>query len=201
MKFFRIAAALLVTGAVTVGGALAQNSAIAIDGQFDDWANVPTIATDPADNPGSIDFVALQVANDENFVYIRYTLAAPANPQKGAGVYLSIDEDNNPATGFNPFGLGVIGSEASWQNDFPFEQATENFNTGNGLSDATYAASPYATETTSVEIKIPRTAKHNATAKRVFPENGKTIRIALWTEEGANDLISAQYTLTGPTTE
>lgn len=178
--------------------ASAENANIVIDGKFDDWASVPTIATDPADNPGAIDFISLQAANDEHFVYIRYTLAESANPQKGAGVYLSIDEDNNPSTGFNPFGLGVIGSEASWQNDFPFEQATDHFNTGNALVGATYAASPYATETTSVEIKIPRTAKHNADGKSVFPENGKTIRIAVWTEEGANDLIGGEYTLTAP---
>lgn len=198
MKFNRSVAGWLAVFALVAGSASAENAKITIDGNFGDWANVPNIATDPADNPGSIDFVSLQVANDAGFIYIRYTLAESANPQKGAGVYLAIDEDNNSATGFNPFSLGVIGSEASWQNDFPFEQATDNFNTGNGLSGATYAATPYNTETTSVEIRIPRAAKHNADGKLVFPENGKTIRIALWTEEGANDLISGVYTLAAP---
>ena len=36
-------------------------SAITIDGDFSDWTNVPVIATDPADNAGSIDLRTLQV--------------------------------------------------------------------------------------------------------------------------------------------
>lgn len=176
--------------------ALANHAAaITIDGDFSDWTNVPVIATDPLDNVLSIDFRTLQVANDENYMYFRYTLEEAINPQGGAGVFLAIDEDNNTATGFDPFSLGYVGSEASWQNDFGFEQAAGNFNTGNGLTNATYAAAPYNADTVSVEISIPRSAGHAVGGQPVFPGDGQTIRVALWTEEGADDILGGAYTL------
>jgi hypothetical protein len=109
-------------------------------------------------------------------------------------VYLAVDEDNNVTTGFDPFALGVVGAEASWQNDFSFEQATGNFNTGNGLTNATYAASPYNSATLSVEISIPRTATHTVGGAPVFPGDGSTIRVGFWTEEGADDIMGGAYT-------
>jgi hypothetical protein len=170
-------------------------SAITIDGDFSDWTNVPVIATDPADNAGSIDLRTLQVANDEDFVYFRYTLEESVNPQGGAGIYLAIDEDNNVATGFDPFSLGVVGAEASWQNDFGFEQDTGNFNTGNGITNATYAAAPYNAATLSVEISVPRSAGHAVNGDPIFPGDGQTIRVAFWTEEGADDIMGGAYTI------
>ncbi len=167
---------------------------VVIDGDFSDWSGVSTIATDPADNPGSIDFLTLQVANDENFLYIRFTLAETFNPQAGSGTFLAIDEDNNVATGFDIYGLGIVGSEAGWQNDFAFEQATGNFNTGNGLSGATYAASPYNSSATSVEISIPRTATHTVGGAPIFPSDGGTIRVAFWNQEASGDIIGGAYT-------
>jgi hypothetical protein len=176
-------------------GARADYMNITIDGDASDWASVSTIATDPADNPGTIDFLTLQVANDENFLYIRYTLAESVNPQGGSGVFLAIDEDNNVATGFDIYGLGIVGSEAGWQNDFPFEQATGNFNTGNGLSGATYAAAPYNTATFSVEISIPRTATHTVGGAPIIPADGQTIRVAVWNQEASGDILGGAYTL------
>jgi len=169
---------------------------ITIDGDFADWASVSTIASDPADNPGSIDFLTLQVANNENFIFIRYTLAEIFNPQSGSGTFLAIDEDNNVATGFDIYGLGIVGSDAGWQNDFPFEQATGNYNTGGGLSGATYLASPYGADTTSVEISIPRTATHTVGGAPIFPADGETIRVAAWNQEGSGDILGGAYTFT-----
>jgi hypothetical protein len=190
------AAMVLLLGGLAWATARADYMNISIDGDFSDWSGVANIATDPADNAGSVDFLTLQVANNENFIFIRYTLNESVNPQGGAGVYLAIDEDNNVATGFDPFSLGFVGSEASWQNDFPFEQATGNFNTGNGLSGATYAASPYNSATLSVEISIPRTATHTVGGAPIFPADGNTIRVGLWTEEGADDILAGGYTFT-----
>ena len=175
-------------------GARADYMNITIDGDSSDWGSVSTIATDPADNPGSIDFLTLQVANNENFIFIRYTLAESFNPQSGSGTFLAIDEDNNVATGFDIYGLGIVGSEAGWQNDFPFEQATGNYNTGGGLSGATYLASPYGADTTSVEISIPRTATHTVGGAPIFPADGETIRVAVWNQEASGDILGGAYT-------
>lgn len=185
-------------GAFIVGAALSAHAdyiSISVDGDFSDWAGVGTVATDPADNSGSIDFLTLQVANDENFIYIRYTLNESINPQSGSGTFLAIDEDNNTGTGFDIYGLGIVGSEAGWQNDFPFEQATGVYNTGNGLSGATYAASPYGAAATSVELSIPRSATHTVGGASIFPADGQTIRVAVWNQEGSGDILGGAYTL------
>lgn len=175
--------------------ARADYANIAIDGDFSDWTGIANVATDPADNGGSIDFLTLQVANNENYLFIRYTLDAAIDPQSGSGVFLAIDEDNNTGTGFNIYGLGIVGSEAGWQNDFPFEQATGNFNTGNGLSGATYAATPYGAATTAVEISIPRSATHTVGGANIIPADGQTIRVATWNESGSGDILGGAYTL------
>lgn len=184
---------MLMVGAACAG-ARGDYMNIAIDGDFSDWDGVTTIATDPVDNPGSLDLLTLQIANDENSIYIRYTLNESLNPQGGSGTFLAIDEDNNTATGFDIYGLGIVGSEAGWQNDFPFEQATGNFNTGNGLSGATYAATPYGAATTAVEISIPRTATHTVGGANIFPADGGTIRVAVWNQEGSGDILGGAYT-------
>jgi hypothetical protein len=40
---------------------------ITIDGDFSDWVSVSTIATDPADNPGSIDFLTYRLPTTKIF--------------------------------------------------------------------------------------------------------------------------------------
>jgi PEP-CTERM motif-containing protein len=42
---------------------------------------------------------------------------------------LGIDNDSNPATGFNIFGAGIVGSEAGYADDFDFDQRA-GFNIG-----------------------------------------------------------------------
>lgn len=183
----------LVLGLGLALGAGAAN--ITIDGDFADWADVPVLATDPADNAGEVDFLTLQVANNADFVYVRYTLNESVNPQGGGGVYLAVDEDNSTFTGFDIFGLGIVGSDAAWQNDFPFEQAAGVFNTDNGLTNATLAATPYNAEALSVEFSVPRSAGHAAGGAPVFPADGEVVRIALWTENGVGDFLSGAYTM------
>lgn len=81
---------------------------IAVDSDFSDWASVPAADNDAADNPGAADIGTVKVANDDDYLYIYYTshgsLALPT--------YISLDVDSNTATGFDVFGLGLIGSEA-----------------------------------------------------------------------------------------
>lgn len=63
------------------GGALAGTyKNITVDGNFADWAGVPLSASDPSDNPGSVDYADIFVANDDNYLYIRFTLHAADDP-------------------------------------------------------------------------------------------------------------------------
>ena len=53
---------------------------INIDGDFSDWAGVP-LASDEARNVGDVvSFQNLYVANDEDYIYIRFSLYRAANP-------------------------------------------------------------------------------------------------------------------------
>lgn len=182
----------LVIGLALVPVQAAYVTDIVIDGNFDDWDDVPILATSGVTGT-PIDFATLQVANDRDFLYVRFTLHNPANPQDGNGTFLHIDIDNDPSTGFNLYGMGIIGSEAAWQNDFPFEQAAGVWNTGGGLSGATYAAAPYSAVADSVELSIPRSATLTVSGDPIFPPAGESIGIMIRAEEGGGDYIWGVY--------
>ncbi|MEO1087924.1 MAG: hypothetical protein AAFY88_27130 [Acidobacteriota bacterium] len=104
--------------------------------EFDDWADVPIAVADPADNPGDfdgrpfIDFANLQVANDDDFLYLHMSY----HNESSVNTFIGIDVDQDTATGFDLFGLGLIGSDIGYQNDFPFQQAADVFNINVGLT-------------------------------------------------------------------
>lgn len=162
-----------------------------IDGDTSEWAGVPVYATDAVDNAGSIDFTSIQIANDENFVYVRYVVNESISSAHFSGVFKSVDEDDTIATGFDIFALGVIGAESSWQGDFPFENATDVFNTGNGLTSAVNLSSSLQTSpgTLDVEFAIDRSTFHTVGGADVFPADGGQFEFALWTDQGVGDLI------------
>lgn len=99
--------------------------------EFDDWTNsgITVIDMDPLDNPGDVDFANVQVANDDEFVYIRVS-THNAEPISLGNVYLGFDTDQDKATGFDVLQIGEIGSELGYQTDFPFAQSTGVFNLG-----------------------------------------------------------------------
>ena len=99
---------------------------ITIDDLYADWSGVPVVDSDAGDNFGGPDIGDTQIANDGQYLYIRNTF--PNNLT--LSTYIAIDVDQNPATGFDILGLGIVGSEAGWQNDFGFSQATGLFNSG-----------------------------------------------------------------------
>jgi len=162
-----------------------------IDGDFSDWAGVAVVDVDPADNPGYVDIATTQIANDDDFLYIRQTFhGAPT-----LNTFTSLDVDDNTATGFDVFGLGLIGSEASWQNDFAFTQRTGVFNDGMGMSGDFFGAghallAPFG-DFGSRELAISRDAVFNRTSTPVFPDD--TVTLLFWTDSGAGD-VSAPVT-------
>lgn len=185
---------------LALGWAVAPTqAAIVIDGDFTDWSSVASINTDVSDGT-TVDFAEVKAASDDDFVYLYYRLHTATNPQAapGGGVFLGIDIDANAATGFDIFGFGAVGSEAAWQNDFPFEQDTGNFNTGNGLSDATYLASPFNASGSEVEISIPIIATRNGDGANIFTD-GEKFAFAFYTTGAADeDFISGNFTVPEP---
>ena len=81
---------------------------IYIDGNFDDWQGVP-VMTDPIGDDGvtNIDFGEIQISNDDQNLYVRFTVNKEINLQSDNSLRLSIDTDNNVSTGTSYDGMGV----------------------------------------------------------------------------------------------
>ncbi len=172
---------------ITDVGWSAVYRAITFDGLFHDWATVPVAAHDPEDHPGGIDLATVQIANDDDFLYLRFTFHHPTNPNAlPPSTFITIDTDNSILTGFNVLGLDTVGADVGWQNDFPFEMGDDVFNTGGGLTNGAGSLAPFHPTLpemlmTSQEIALPRFATFNATGQSIFPHD--SITILIWTDE------------------
>ena len=89
--------------------AFSQNT-IKIDGFFDDWNNnQDTYLDDTLDSQG-VDLLSFSVCDDDDNLYIQIKLSHEIdlteqfyNPAK---IYINIDADNNPSTGYFTNGIG-----------------------------------------------------------------------------------------------
>ena len=87
----------------------AQAARIFLDGAFDDWATLNPAHADPAEDApaGMVDFGRLWIANDEQFLFLRFELGAETLIQEENQLVLYIDTDDDPATGRPVHGLGA----------------------------------------------------------------------------------------------
>ncbi len=107
---------------------------ITIDGEFDDWDDIPLAMTDPddADSSSGPNWREIQVANDLDNVYIRFTSENAFNLDGGPGFGFSrtlilIDTDDDAATGYS---FGSVGSELMVSGDTLNRQEDGSFNAG-----------------------------------------------------------------------
>ena len=184
-----VAGASLALAFVAAGTAQAGTWAtITIDDSYADWTGVPVVDSDPLDNPGGVDFYETQIANDADYLYIRNTY----HTAQALSTFLSIDVDENTATGYDIFGQGLVGAEASWQNDYPFTSSTGVYNDGNGMSGDFFGIgagllAPYADVVTR-EMAIPLDITLNVDNSLVFPDD--TITMLFWTDSFSGDISS-----------
>ncbi len=169
---------------------------ITIDGSFFDWAGVPVVATATNGTSGTtLDLASLSIANDESNIYLLIAYNQPVNPNSGVtNVYLAFDTDNHPATGFNVFGLNLIGSEVGWQNDGPFVQSNGFFNTGGTITGGTALIAPFNSITMTQEYAISRFATYAANGQPVFPGNTFTVAVYANPTPTTDLLGPVQYT-------
>ncbi len=82
---------------------------VAIDGGFADWDSLAVLATDPAGDAGSsgVDFTALQVDDDAEWLYVSFDTGVPLLLQGTNDIQLALDTDANPATGTPMSGIGA----------------------------------------------------------------------------------------------
>lgn len=159
---------------IAAGSSRPFRSTIAVDGRFDDWADVPLAHSDPSEPPtAGTDFADLWVTNDAQYLYIRFTLHSPGNPGTFLNnIFLDTDTEN---TGF---GTSGIGSELLVQQGAGYQQKNGAFNEGliEGLD---FAMAPVGSET-NFELRISRSARYASDQLPVFVS--ETIRFFLETE-------------------
>src|SRR5437879_5122667 len=130
---------------------------IAIDGSFDDWASIPPAFEDLSDTTNSIDYAAVYVANDADYLHLRFTLYAPGDPFTSRE-NIFIDADNNPSSGFPVSG---IGSEMLIQSGVGYEERAGMFNDGFNFDGLDWAAAPNIAAT-NFEVRISRHAAYTS---------------------------------------
>jgi hypothetical protein len=135
--------------------------------EYDDWAasGIPVITMDPVDNPGDLDIANVQIANDDDFLYIHATTHSP-NPIALVNLFLAFDTDRNKTTGFDVLQIGELGSEVGYQTDYPFAQYAGVFNlnislTGGPVNNGGALIYPYWVDAsgpqgTQIEWAVPR---------------------------------------------
>ena len=173
-------ATLIATAGLFCGDARAGTfKNISVDGSFGDWAGVPLLGSDPLDNPSGVDYGDIYVANDDNYLYIRFTLHAAAEPF-GWQQNILIDADNNPGTGFTASGLG---SEMLIEGGAGYQQKNGGWNEG-GITGLGWAAAP-AGAATQFELRVARTATYASDNAPVF--SGDTIALLLESDATPNE--------------
>lgn len=171
----------IATAGLFCGGAMAGTfKNISVDGDFGDWAGVPLLDSDPLDNPaGVVDYADIYVANDDNYLYIRYTLHAPKDPS-GWQQNLFIDADNTGGTGYGANGLG---SEMLIQSGTGYQEKNGGFNEGN-INGLGWLAAP-AGVGTQFEVRIARAATNASDSTPVFSSG--TIALLLESDATPNE--------------
>ncbi len=88
-------------------------TAIALDGEFDDWDEVPVLYEDVAGDGGAsgIDLGVVKMAHDQDYLYLYIEVGTEISLGGGQFLTLYLDSDNRLSTGYEYRGLGA---ELQW---------------------------------------------------------------------------------------
>lgn len=173
----RCTSAILLSTMLTVAADAGTFKRIAIDGSFGDWAGVPVSYNDSSETTAGADFRQVYIANDDQYLYIRFTLYASDSPFTSRN-NIFVDADNSSGTGFHPLGLGGFGSEMLIQSGTGYQEKGGGFNEG-GINGLEWASSPTAGGT-DFEFRISRFATFAIDGLPVFASD--TIAVLLESE-------------------
>lgn len=156
-------------------------ASIAIDGDFDDWDGIEPSVTDEEEG-GDIDYMDVWVANDAEFLYVRFSLYAEGAPFSTFNTHVFVDADDDTGTGLLSPGGAEIGSELLIESGAGFDQRGGGFNEG-GVSAVGWqlAPDPFVAVAEDFEFRISLSATY-ADGSRVFKQNG--IRFVLHDNRG-----------------
>src|SRR6266478_3790288 len=148
---------------------------ITVDGNLSDWAGVPVAYTQAPDTTQSVAYTNIYVANDENYLYIRFAISTSDDPFTSLQ-NIFVDVDNNTLTGYSE--RGYVGSEMLVQGGAGYQEKSGNFNAG-GINGLDWLAAP-AGPATEFELRIARNATYASDSTPVFA--GDTIALVLESE-------------------
>ena len=94
------------------GFALAELAPIQVNGYFDDWSALTQVLDDSNDDSGTVDFGRVWVANDQDYLYIRFEIEGEVQPDEQQNMRLYLDTDMNAGTGT---AFNGIGAELMWE--------------------------------------------------------------------------------------
>ena len=120
-------------------GAVGTYRSITIDGEFADWANVPWAYQGSVDT-NSVNFAAVQFANDTNYLYGHVKLFSPYAIFSDYYTHLFIDTDDDSQTGYAVGGT-LFGSEMMIESGFGYDQRNGSFDAGS-ISGLGWAIAP-----------------------------------------------------------
>jgi len=154
---------------------------IKIDGDFSDWQTTPDYSDTVGDiGSGTVDFKDIFIANDENYLYIRFSITNKVDIDREGKTILYIDTDNNSSTGES---INGIGADLVWK--FASKKGTFYGNNGSETvywTDLDYLQSSIIS-TSEYELRFKRDAVINE--ENVFSSD--TIKIVLADKTGDTD--------------
>jgi len=174
-----------VTLAATPKSTISNYLKVTVDGNKSEWNAIPVSLIDPTGD-GTQDIISVRLANDTDHLYllVEYDFLTGVNTFNGSpSTFLSLDTDLDTGTGFDIYGLGLIGAEVGWQNDFPFSQTSGIFNTNGTFTGGVATIAPFNTNALFQEYAIDRDAKYSidgSPALNVFTQD--SVRVAFWTD-------------------
>jgi hypothetical protein len=167
------------------GGAFAGTfKHIAIDGSFADWTGVPVAYSQAQDVTNAVAYQNIYVANDEDYLYVRFSIYGSADPFTSLQ-NIFVDADNNAATGYHAHGL--VGSEMLIQAGAGYQEKNGGFNEG-PINALDWQAAP-AGSASEFEFRISRAAVYATNGAPVFSNN----TIAFVLESEAPGFVSVEW--------
>ncbi|MHB9010041.1 MAG: hypothetical protein ACYDC1_24275, partial [Limisphaerales bacterium] len=148
-------------------------SSILIDGDFEDWAGISPIVSIPQETPGTPEFKDFYLANDSDYLYLRFSFHEPVGPLPTDHYYhIYLDSDHNASSGRTAAAIGI---EVMIENGAGYQQKNGDFNEG-GVDGLDLQLAPES-QATEFECRISRQAVYAADGQPVFTAD--TIAVAM----------------------
>ena len=144
-------------------------SAIAIDGNFVDWSNVPVALSQTQNSPGTVEYNELSITNDNDYLYLRFSYHDPVGPLgSGGNHYYQVFFDTDNDSSNDPFGVG----EAMIENGGVARMGGD-WTTG-AYQGGDTALAPL-TQSTNFECRVSLRARHETDGSLLFPGSAITV--------------------------